>query len=76
MKIPEGLSTTSAMWDLWHATAARLSLKHNIYIEVVRASAADTLGNVRQVAIYFKIDGHKFDSLKDLKSALKLKAFL
>jgi hypothetical protein len=76
MKIPEGYSITSEMWKAWHETAARLSLKHNIYIAVEREQAVDTHGNAYQTSLHFEVAEHRFDSLTDLLKALKLKAFL
>jgi hypothetical protein len=63
-------------FNIWNNVAARLSLKYNIYIGVKRGYSLDTYGNRVYYSIYFEVDGHKIDSLTELKRVLKLKAFL
>ena len=77
MKIPEGQQMSSNMWDAWYNMAARLSLKHNVFIAVSwDKETIDKLGNCYRSCVYFVVEGHRFDSLVDLLKALKLKAFL
>jgi hypothetical protein len=74
MKIPNGESMPlgGAHHEEWRKMAAKLSLQHDIFIDVV-----EVVGNQFSVSeIYFTIGDNKFDNLKELRKALKCKAFL
>lgn len=75
MKIPRKYPISSEAILLWRQTAARIGLRENVYVWVglERWDVSDT-GPISR--IYFQIDEHQFETLTDLKKAIRLKAFL
>lgn len=72
------------MIDRWEAEASRLSLRTGVFIKVgcdyYTTPASTTTGFVSVAMyisrIYFKVMDQEFESLMELKRAIKLKAFL
>jgi hypothetical protein len=58
--------------NLWRQTADKLSMIYGIQITV----ETDYGGGVAPKGIFFRIDDKEFESLKDLRKALKMKAFI
>jgi hypothetical protein len=73
MRIPSGTTLNKHFWEVWYNTAAQLGLKHNVFIDVDYETDADKCYVLR---VYFKCEGHEFNSLDELERALALKAFL
>lgn len=88
MKIPLnyflGYNTSEfdKVFNLWDQHAKKLSLEHGILIDVRLEAKGILVGLFSHVdvcevtRIFFKIEDLEFDSLNDLKKALKNKAFL
>ena len=77
MKIPPGYNgfELDDLKKVFIRTARKLTMKHGIIISAMHEFKTETKVVIR---LYFKIDGceSEFDSLNDLKKALKNKAFI
>jgi hypothetical protein len=64
--------------NAWKDTAIKLGMQHGIFIEVwgeyLNPSFSQT--DYRFTQIWFKIGEHRFESLAELKRAIKMKSFL
>jgi hypothetical protein len=89
MKIPVNKSDifdNDIYIDSWYYEAAEITLKQGIIVEVALEyedvisttgfKSGQAVMTTRLSRIYFKIDNHEFETLKELRRALKLKAFL
>lgn len=76
MKIPYGanIECIGSHISHWCDVAARLSIRHDIYIDV-KCVGTHAVGS-RVSEVYFAIGDNKFDNLKELRKTLKCKAFL
>jgi len=74
MKIPveEHINTKSSLYREWLRAGHRATIKYGIYCSTWY------LRNDNEIIyeIWYQIGEHRFDSLKDLKTAMKNKAFL
>ena len=74
MKIPENTNDLCGLHvKIWQETAAKLSMQHGIYI-VVNIFYIGTSNFIKEIV--FEVGTHQFNSLKELRAALKNKAFL
>jgi len=77
MKIPYSIYITSnnPIWKGWEAAATKLAVEYGVYIEAVKASPSIADADEGQ-HLYFQVGETKFESLRDLRRALRNKAFL
>ncbi len=89
MKIPANKSSVfdNEIWlNSWYYEAADITCLHGIIVEVVleyedvpaatHTFAGQSITPLRLSRICFKMENHEFETLRDLKKALRLKAFL
>jgi hypothetical protein len=89
MKIPEDKYFSDEADRTWERAAAQIGVEYGIMVEVGRDIEHTTstyhsgpngqsfnLNDSRITRIFFKLNGHEFETLTDLKRALQLKAFL
>ena len=74
MKFPKGTTITanSPLYQKWCAVALDATVEYGIEIET--NLHWDEVNDIQ--SLYFEIDGHQFECLKDLRRALELKTFL
>jgi hypothetical protein len=74
MKFPKGTNITSnnPLYQKWCATAIEMTVEYGIQIE----TQMQYDDNSEFQSLYFEVDGHRFECLKDLRRALENKAFL
>jgi hypothetical protein len=77
MKIPSGtyISSSHPIWLAWQAAATKLAIEYGIWIEPIKQGASSANLDDGQ-SLYFQIGDKQFESLRDLRKALKNKAFL
>lgn len=79
MKIPTNIfwntSDSQKMIELWQNKAREISMRTGLFIQVGIEYQSESLINPRPIRIYFDALDHEWESLQDLESALKLKAF-
>ncbi len=75
MKVPKGLwiGSNSKYYEKWNEEGIRLSVEYGVFVETEINNLNDP--TIHQ-EIYYKVGDHRFDSLKDLKKALRNRAFL
>lgn len=89
MKIPEDKYFGDDADRAWDQAAAQIGVEYGIMVEVGRdrknttetfpmpyGQPSLTLNSTKTTRIFFKLNGHEFETLTDLKRALQLKAFL
>lgn len=81
MKIPEGFFKTHDRWKdtftLWYEAADKLSMQYGMAIRVEADYNNQGSEKFQKVSrLTFKVEGHIFDSITDLKKAIRNKAFL
>lgn len=79
MKIPEHarILDHDTKITIWYDTAAHISMEYGIFVEVIvsyRQNSSVKFDHIDKIV--FKVMDHEFESLKDLKKSLDLKAFL
>ena len=74
MKFSKGTHITSnnPLYQRWCSTAIDMAVEYGIQIETKMQYDE----NFDFQSIYFEVDGHRFECLKDLRKALELKIFL
>jgi hypothetical protein len=75
MKIPDHVISKDEAHRieiLWQNAADQMSLESGIFIRIGMEYEYYPIFN----RIFFKVEGHEFENLTDLKKALSLKAFL
>lgn len=80
MKIPEqkflGSNESERVEEFWMQAARQAGLDYGVYVEVLKDWAGSTnVYDVRLMRIYFKVGDRQFEGLRELKRALRLKAF-
>ena len=66
---------TNYILDFWNSAAVKISMEYGVYVKVVHRYFDDILVNPDE-EICFSVGGREFGSLRDLRRALKNKAFL
>lgn len=89
MKIPEDKFFSERAQHAWEDAAAQIGVELGIMVEVGTDTIVERityphpqggsplqLDCTRTTRVFFKLNGHEFETLTDLKRALQLKAFL
>ena len=87
MRIPENAfayEDFNKVYERWVQVAHQISMEYGVMVQVKveynnppDLSLPDPWGdNLKPTRIYFKVDMHEFEGLKDLKKALDNKAFM
>jgi hypothetical protein len=73
MKFPKGthITTNNLLYQRWCAAALDMTVEYGIQVE-----AKCQFGGNEYQSLYFEVDGHRFECLKDLRRALENKVFL
>jgi hypothetical protein len=74
MNIPKHIHLSSKDFQNWREKAQEMSLEYGIFVELVYTNRNNQTPELE--SIQFKVMGHTFDSLKDLRKALDNKVFL
>lgn len=73
MRIPDGKWTTQFMPANWTNAADKMGMEYGIFISVGCERSVVTKNITR---VYFKVEDHEFDSLRELRKVLRMKVFL
>ena len=60
----------------WSEASRQIGLEHGVFVEVKKEYRGGTVFDDVLSRIYFKVGEHEFESLRELKRACRLKAFL
>jgi hypothetical protein len=82
MKIPDNEIASIEWRNAWEVAAAQISMETGIFVSIKSEYGTQSLSgftstNYSKLArICFVLDGHEFETLKDLRKAIANKAFL
>jgi hypothetical protein len=79
MKIPQNIYVSEESRDvvIWAETAAKLSMEYGIFVQVEAKKVSSPNSCFAFVEeIWFQVGERRFDSLRELRKALRNRAFL
>ena len=71
-----GLKESDRIETEWMTSARQVGLEYGIFVEVKKDWRGINTYDTVLSRIYFKVGEHEFEGLRELKRALRLKAFL
>ena len=71
-----GSKESDRIEEAWAEAARQVALDFGVYIEVKKEWTDGSVFDSHIAHIYFKVGEHEFEGLRELKRALRLKAFL
>jgi hypothetical protein len=77
VKIPNSrVLNTENIHKLWREAASKMSLEYGVYVDFKWEYSGDLTDPKTEERIYFEVASHQFESLRDLRKALRNKIFL